>query len=103
MVAQTPQAGGEGMNLPKLPNHINKVERSVINFGGLNFSDTAKDGEFAACKNLSGRRLPYLTQRPGRVFDETYAPGVCHSPPQSGYQQQAQARVVPLCGTYRCG
>lgn len=73
MVAQTPQAGGDGMNLPKLPNHINKVERSVINFGGLNFSDTAKDGEFAACKNLSGRRLPYLTQRPGRIFDETYA------------------------------
>ena len=61
------------MKLPNLPNHINKVERSVLSFGGLNFSDTAADGEFAACKNLSGRRLPYLTQRPGRVFDETYA------------------------------
>lgn len=61
------------MNLPKLPNYINKTERSVLSFGGLNLSDMVEDGEFVACQNLSGRRLPYLTQRPGRVVDKTYA------------------------------
>lgn len=61
------------MNLPNLPANVQAVKREILEFGGVNYSDDAGSGEFAQCKNLSGRRLPYLTQRPARVTDKTYA------------------------------
>lgn len=50
------------MRLPKLPNQIRHYKRDVLQFGGLNVTATARDGEYADCSGFSVRDYPYLRQ-----------------------------------------
>lgn len=54
------------MELPSVKNTNQVVRRQTVNFGGLNLSDGAADGELSACTNLSARRFPLLAPRKGR-------------------------------------
>lgn len=50
------------MRLPQLPNDIDHYTHDVMQFGGLNVTATAQDGEFIDCSGVSTRDYPYLRQ-----------------------------------------
>lgn len=63
------------LNVPK-----NKTKKYIVNFRGLNYSDGYKDGEFAACENLSSERYPCITPRRQRAEVGVYsAPTTLHA------------------------
>jgi hypothetical protein len=50
-------------SLPKIKYSESASQRQIVQFAGLNFSDTAQEGQAKECRNLSARRFPYLTTR----------------------------------------
>lgn len=60
------------MYLPNLKYSEQKSKQQIVEFLGLNFSDNYSDGNFAACRNLSTRRYPYLCTRLRRLAVGNY-------------------------------
>ena len=60
------------MKLPKLPNRIRRYQPQVVQFGGLNLTAGAKDGEFKATSGISTMDYPTLTQMPERIVLSDY-------------------------------
>lgn len=54
------------MNLPYMPRTPRRGQQQVIQFGGVNYTQGAGDGEFSETLNLSTQRFPCLSQRRGR-------------------------------------
>ena len=60
------------MILPKLPYTMNKVQRQITEFLGLNLSENTKEGELSDAYGLSTEKYPSLTQRAGRTALDGY-------------------------------
>lgn len=54
------------MRLPRVRYDMPKYKQSVVQVGGINYSDQTQDGDLADSKNLSTRRFPYICTRRGR-------------------------------------
>lgn len=53
------------MHLPILKRE-NRYKRSVVNFGGLNLTQSFRDGELRECTGVSNGEFPFITQRKKR-------------------------------------
>ena len=53
------------MHLPIIKKE-NRYRRSIVNFGGLNLSQSFKDGELRDCVGISHSEFPFITQRKKR-------------------------------------
>lgn len=51
---------------------IKKYKQALTSFGGLNVSDSSKQGEMRSAKNMSSNRLPFLSSRPPRTVHGIY-------------------------------
>ena len=61
------------MSLPKLPNKIRHYQPQVIQFGGLNLTAGAKDGEFTATSGITTMNYPFISQMPEREVVGEYS------------------------------
>ncbi len=60
------------MELPELKYYRQKVQKQIVRFGGINYTDTPGDGELSDSKGLTSSRYPVLSQRGGRTEAGTY-------------------------------
>lgn len=58
--------------LPFLNGDAGKIQKQIVTFRGMNFSDRYTDGELADGENLSARRFPYLSTRTQREHLKDY-------------------------------
>lgn len=61
------------MKLPMLKDSEERVQRQIITFGGLNYTQSAREGELRDSVGLSTERFPALSQRKGRTLTSVYA------------------------------
>lgn len=59
------------MQLPYLKESSSKSKKYIVQFGGINRSGTADDGEFENTLNISDSRFPYLSQC-GEIIDYSF-------------------------------
>lgn len=60
------------MVLPVLRQEQNRTQRQLVSFGGINYSESAREGELLDSQGLTSARYPYLSQRIGRGTERTY-------------------------------
>lgn len=66
--------------LPFLNAENENSKKYVINFQGLNMSESYTEGEFSSCKNLSSALAPCISQRFGRAVEAEFsAPTAIHA------------------------
>lgn len=53
--------------LPAMPYSDNKTSRQIIQFGGIQYGQGGREGEFSDTLNLSSRLYPAISQREGRT------------------------------------
>ena len=64
------------MHLPVIKKE-NRYRRSIVNFGGLNLSQSFKDGELRDCVGISHSEFPFITQRKKRETEFKCAAPTC--------------------------
>ena len=60
------------MKLPYMKSGSGKTKKYVVSFGGINYGESYKDGDFADTMNVSSELYPCISQRAARIKEGEY-------------------------------